>query len=415
MRYLTLLILFIGLEINAQDRATLKLIDSLCSPYMAGRGYEDNGHRRAAQYISEEFQSLGLLPIGQSYFQEFKINVNTFPGDIKLKLDQRELELGKDFIPQAHSGPSKGKKRIVHLDTLIFSDSLRAASFLEMKLRNKVLVYDNESLKKLRAMPFDYVEKAFTSTMTIELTSKLTASFSTRQYEGASLILLDSLFSNQNKKAKFSVEAQYEENLVTQNVIGYIPAKGESKGYLLVTAHYDHIGKMGNIYFPGANDNSSGIAMLMDIAKYYKDVSNRLEYDIVFIAFGAEEVGLLGSEYFVKNAPFSLKDIRFVMNLDLMGNGEKGITVVNGTVFKNEMNILDSLNTEGQFLPEIKKRGKAANSDHYHFSERGVPAFFIYTMGGEPWYHDIYDKPNALTLDKFDQITALLESFFKQL
>jgi len=83
------------------------------------------------------------------------------------------------------------------------------------------------------------------------------------------------------------------------------------------------------------------------------------------IAFGAEEAGLVGSKHFVEHPLFDLKQIRFLLNTDIMGSGEEGITVVNATLFKPEFEKLIELNEEGNYLPQIKSRGPAANSDHY--------------------------------------------------
>ena len=73
--------------------------------------------------------------------------------------------------------------------------------------------------------------------------------------------------------------------------------------------------------------------------------------------------------------------------------------------------MLESINQNKQYLPQIKKRGKAANSDHYHFSEKKIKSIFIYTMGGISAYHDIDDKSNTLPLTKFEPIFRLLRDF----
>jgi hypothetical protein len=107
-------------------------------------------------------------------------------------------------------------------------------------------------------------------------------------------------------------------------------------------------------------------------------VKNPLDdYNVVFIAFAGEEIGLLGSKFFVEHPLVPLKKIRFVLNLDIMGSGEEGITCVNSTLFKNEFERMVQLNDSSNYLPLIKPRGKAANSDHHFFTEAGVPAFFI--------------------------------------
>jgi len=95
----------------------------------------------------------------------------------------------------------------------------------------------------------------------------------------------------------------------------------------------------------------------------------------------------------------------------MVGTGGEGITVVNGRVLPHAYDKLVQLNEKGHYLPGIKARGKAANSDHYFFSEKGVKAFFIYTRGGPPWYHDVNDRPETLPLTEFNDLFNLLVDF----
>lgn len=167
------------------------------------------------------------------------------------------------------------------------------------------------------------------------------------------------------------------------------------------------------IYFPGGNDNASGTAMLAYLASHFKKYASN--FNLVFIAFAGEEVGLLGSEYFVSNPLINLKDIRFLINLDIMGSGEEGITAVNGTLFEKEFLLLQKINKKQKALPIIKKRGPAANSDHFYFTQAGVPAFFIYTMGPNKNYHDINDTYENLTFEAFEKMGRLLIEFTEKL
>ena len=104
-----------------------------------------------------------------------------------------------------------------------------------------------------------------------------------------------------------------------------------------------------------------------------------------------------------------------MLNLDIMGSGEEGITVVNSTLFNNEFKKLLKLNKQLNALPVIKPRGPAANSDHYFFTQAGVPAFFIYTMGPNKHYHDIFDTYDELSFEAFDSLANLIEVFVRKL
>jgi Zn-dependent M28 family amino/carboxypeptidase len=184
--------------------------------------------------------------------------------------------------------------------------------------------------------------------------------------------------------------------------------------FIVFTAHYDHLGMMGdNTMFPGAHDNASGVAMALDLMKHYANPDNKPYYSVVFIATAAEELGILGSKYFCANPLFGLEKIKFLINLDMVSTGDEGIMVVNGAVFTEEYDKLVKINTEKSYLKAISKRGEAKNSDHWFFYRNGVKCFFIYTLGGVSEYHNIYDKPEALPYTEYNDIFKLLTDFVK--
>ena len=152
---------------------------------------------------------------------------------------------------------------------------------------------------------------------------------------------------------------------------------------------------------------ATGTAMLIEL--YYYFLENRPNRTIKFIAFAGEEVGLLGSKYYVEYT--DLEKIEFVLNLDLYGGGSGGVTVVNGKVFENQFEKLRVINTENKYVTNIKARGEAANSDHFYFSKAGVPAFFIYSNGNVGGYHNINDTPDTLEIGYFHNLFLLIKDF----
>ena len=99
----------------------------------------------------------------------------------------------------------------------------------------------------------------------------------------------------------------------------------------------------------------------------------------------------------------------------MVGTGETGITVVNAPFYPKEFALLNKINDAHHYLTKINPRGKAANSDHYFFSEKGVPAFFIYTNGGIRAYHDIYDQPVTLPFTEYHDLFKLFVDFNREL
>lgn len=218
---------------------------------------------------------------------------------------------------------------------------------------------------------------------------------------------------NKGEMLQISIQNEFKRDYVSRNVAAFIPGTLHPDSFVVFTAHYDHLGGMGDkVFIPGANDNASGIAMMLDMASEF--AANPPTYSVAFIAFGGEEAGLVGSYHWVKKAStlLPLNKIRFLINMDLMGSGDEGIMAVNGSVFKEEFELLKQTNEKGMYLPTVKERGKAANSDHYFFTEAGVRGFFFYLMGAYRHYHDIEDSAKNLRLSSYyDQSFLLIKNF----
>jgi Zn-dependent M28 family amino/carboxypeptidase len=217
-------------------------------------------------------------------------------------------------------------------------------------------------------------------------------------------------FTGEPQIVTLKLENKFVARFESRNIGCYIDGTSGSDSMIIFSAHYDHLGGIGkSVFFPGANDNASGVSMVLNLLNYY--ASHPLKYKTVFLFFAGEEAGLLGSDHFVKSNAIDLKKIKFLVNLDLLGTGDDGIMVVNGAVYDKAFSTLTKINSEKNLVKEIKKRGKASNSDHYWFSEAGVPCFFIYTLGGIKAYHDIYDVERTLPLTDYSDVFRLLTDF----
>ncbi|HSK13213.1 MAG TPA: M28 family peptidase, partial [Phnomibacter sp.] len=226
--------------------------------------------------------------------------------------------------------------------------------------------------------------------------------------------VLRSALPSNPERYSVDLDARRRKGFISENIIGMVKGTDRPDSLLVLTAHYDHLGRLGkDAIFQGANDNASGVALMLDMARQI--AQKPLRYSVLFIAFAGEEAGLLGSEHYVKEPPLPLQNIRFLVNFDLLGTGDDGIMVVNATEFPGEWQMLDEINKTNGWLKQIGQRGKARNSDHYYFTEAGVPAFFIYTMGGIAAYHDIHDLPETLPLTRTEEVGKLVQEFFNRL
>ena len=402
----------------AQLEEAKRITQHLCSKELQGRGYVNHGDSIAARFIENEFSKIGLnyLQNHTSYFQSFAHNVVTFPGEMSVILNNDTLVPGIDFMVDPNSGSSNElwNYRILTSEELFdvelknrFLDSKRKIAANINSCIIDIRLIKGDSLKKLhREILPTLAQQLHVLVITDE---KFTFSVGNEPFS-YSLVYVKGYKFHTISRVKTHIQSRFKENYLSTNIIGSIPALKKTKKTIVITAHYDHLGKMGeNTYFPGANDNASGIAMLLELARYY--TKNPSKYNLVFIAFAGEEAGLIGSSYFVQYPWLKLEDIHFLLNLDIMGSGEEGITVVNATKHPESFQKLVDINTQEKYVPMVKSRGPAANSDHYWFSEREVPAFFIYTMGPNKNYHDIFDTYENLSFSKFIPISELLKKF----
>jgi uncharacterized membrane protein (UPF0136 family) len=427
-------------QAQAPDLARARCtIAELASPKMHGRGYVQGGEHLAAAYLRGRLRQLGVQPLAPDFTQPFGLDVNTFPkemqmrvsygmfGDFALVGNRQTLQPGRDFIvaPNSGAGHTTPGGPLIRLDTLALTDDTARQKLLRDIRRFKTKRNDHyvgalllasrheQSLAALSALQ----QAADSLEARIIVVPKLTASLAPTQASQIRVELAQAWytkFSNEGglNTATIDVDAQLLRNYQTQNLAAVVRGSAQPDSFLVVSAHYDHLGMMGRAtYFPGANDNASGVALLLELAAHYARPENQPAYSVVFLLFGAEEAGLVGSRYFVAHPLVPLPRIKFLVNLDLLGTGEEGATVVNGKVFEPAYQRLTALNDAHHYLPRLTARGRAANSDHFPFSEAGVPAFFLYTRGGSTAYHDVNDQPTALSLAGFAGAFGLVRDF----
>ena len=403
------------LPVRAQDHAAILAlgrahVDTLAGDAMHGRGYVQGGDSLAADYIARHFARMGLRPVKQDYFQPFTFNVNSFPDSVKLWVDGRPLRPGIDFLVHPASGTAEGRFDLVHITAEDLLDPDRRAMTMGVITGKAVCLHlptttDRDSLQLFAALEQDLMHYG---PVVRPVHGKLTWSVAREALPNPLLEVDAALLSDTARAIELTVRNHLRVRHQARNVLGMVPGKG--KGWIVVGAHYDHLGRMGpDVIFPGANDNASGVAMLLALAEHFARKPAR--HNLLFVAFAGEEAGLVGSEWCVVDRPIDMGQVKLMLNLDILGTGDDGITVVNATAQEAEFGRMVALNTQRALLPQVKARGPACNSDHCPFVKRGVPGLFIYTMGGVAHYHDVHDRPQTLPLTRFAELHALLKEY----
>lgn len=414
-----LVMLFAWGTLQAQEAAALqsrakKVVATLCAPEMHGRGYVENGDGLAADWIAEQYKAMGLPPIKADYFEPFTFNVNSFPDSIKVELDGNSLVPGVDFLVDPSSGSASGTFELVHLTADAMMQPERKATVMGSLPGKAACLHfpattNADTLQAYRALERELMHYC---PVVRVASGKLTWGAA----QEAMPYPLVEVASDQLTEASRTIRIDVRNSLLVKhqarNVLGTI--KGKGRKWIIIGAHYDHLGQMGpDVLFPGANDNASGVAMLLSLADHFSKF--KPQHNLLFAAFAGEEAGLVGSDWCAVDRPINLPDVKMMLNLDILGTGDDGIMVVNATEQQAAYDLLVKINGKRRYLPQVKSRGPACNSDHCPFVKRGVPGIFVYTLGGIAAYHDVLDKAETLPLNEFADLHFLLRDFIDQL
>lgn len=203
-----------------------------------------------------------------------------------------------------------------------------------------------------------------------------------------------------NKKIELKISVD-EKQVVEKNVVGFLEGSDpELKSEVVVfTAHYDHVGigtpVEGDSIYNGAADNASGTAGLIELAEAFSSLPDRPKRSMLFLAFTAEEKGLLGSKYYLSNPIFPISTTVANFNLDMIGIGDTTGIVVYGV----ERNSLGQMITKAadkiglKILPdELPEQRIFYRSDHFSFAQKGIPAIMPGFGVDREWFSSEFDK-----------------------
>ncbi len=184
--------------------------------------------------------------------------------------------------------------------------------------------------------------------------------------------------------------------------------------WIVVSAHYDHLGTRGNVVFPGADDNASGVAMMIEVARSLAEAKEKPRRSVMFLGFDLEEVGLFGSRYFVEHAPVPLGKIALFVTADMIGRALGGVCTpyvfVIGTEHAPDLRpwidraALGRPVTVGLLGSDLLLLDR---SDYGPFRARKVPYLFFST-GENPLDHTPRDTPDSLDYPKLEAISRLI-------
>ncbi len=205
------------------------------------------------------------------------------------------------------------------------------------------------------------------------------------------------------------------------NLIAMVEGSTQPDSFVVISAHYDHIGVRNGAVYNGADDNASGVGALLELARYFK--ANPAPYSLVFAAFDAEEMGLKGAHHFVDEPPVPLSAIGLNINLDMIGRNEKEEIYVCGTshyprwrpplqALEQQAGITLRFGHDSAGLPPGEDWTFA--SDHAAFHRKGIP-FLYFGVEDHEDYHQPTDDANRIMPAFYLGTANLIRSAIEQL
>lgn len=406
-------------KLKKADKQTLANLEAhvqyLASDSLQGRRAGSPGEKLAGDYISIIYMKDGLRPAGDNngWLQTFEINegrqVST---DSYLSVNNRNYTLNKEYFPLSISpaGTAAGSPAIALQEggEPWFMD-LR--DLLESNQNNPH--FDLE--EALRAKAKECMKKGATA-LIVYNSSKLADNLSFDPKEKAENAVIPILYIPRDIKRKYlkdesaSVDIKIkvgftDRRRTAHNVVGYLDNGAPTT--VIIGAHYDHLGHgedsnslyrgPDRVIFNGADDNASGVAAILELARLLK--ASRLKgNNYLFIAFSGEELGLLGSKYFVEHPSVDLKKVNYMINLDMVGrlNDSTHKLIIGGFGTSPLWSQLCSQASDQKLFSLQYDSSGTGPSDHTSFYRKDIPVLFFFT-GIHGDYHkptDDYDKIN---------------------
>ena len=413
--FLLLLLGLFCLPSKAQDLPHYKrIVKELSSKKYQGRGYAEDGANKAGRWIAKEFERVGADEV---ICQPFKLDINTFPGKMKLRVDGVKQTPGVDFTLREFNPSIQGEFKLYYIDTLNYNPEKVLADLSTEEYEGAFVVCDflfslkhGREFRKLQS-------KATCSNAGLIYTWESPLKFYKAYGEVVRekpIIWVKPDFPQGAKTVKVNMENEFLEGYECFNVIAKVEGKKHDSCYVF-TAHYDHLGKLGKkTYYPGAHDNASGTAAIITLAAYYAE--HTPEYDMYFIAFSGEDANLRGSEWYAEHPLAPLSEIKYLFNLDMVADNNPNQYCEVSDEGMAGYALFEQINAEKGYFKTLERSELADNSDHYPFAERHVPCIFFMNEHGDAfkYYHTVYDTWKNAIFTNYEPTVNLIKDFIEK-
>lgn len=416
----------------------------VAGPEMEGRKTATEGQRKAAAYIENQFKQLGLLPGNKDSYQlmynvyedsltgaAFEVNGQAFqrskdfsamPSNISATMRFSEVVVAGPNAVDSLTNADLAGKMVLILNNAAAGNRNPLRSPLIRLLRSKgvaAIVFENNNF-----VNSPYFRNAVTQTINpfkeaIGPQVFFVSDGVVRAITGSDYDQLKSapaISKNYNANVLAEVKKQLNSTLQSSDVVGILPGTDLKDEYVVISAHYDHLGKRDTTIYYGADDDGSGTVGILEIAEAFakaKAAGKGPRRSLVFLANSGEEEGLWGSEYFTNHPTIPLDKTTVDLNIDMIGRTDSSrkhgdstnyVYVVGDDKLSSDLRTISEAQNKKYLNLELDYKFNDPNdpeqiyyrSDHYNFARKGVPIIFYYDgmLGAD--YHKPTDTPDKI-------------------
>ncbi|MBR0501428.1 MAG: M28 family peptidase [Bacteroidales bacterium] len=457
-RFLTTMAIVLAISGCTDYRAYYNgLLEEISSDRYNGRSVYGDGDVRAARYLIDQLSSIeGIVPCPAAgpedqsvrpylkslvepadagrwnvvegkekylpYLQHFQFPMNVMRGAMSLSVDGVAYAPTFDFTVKEFSPSCHGFFKVTYLD----EEAYRREGFMEHLnsgiYQDQFVVIDwQRYLETVQPDPFDKYKPWLTELDgvggIILRQEEQFPYFKARTYYQSHrpVIFVNGSFPNDAREIELHVDAEMLPTRDAHNVVAWLPGTDpKAETYYTFIAHYDHLGYMGaDFMFPGANDNGSGSAMIVTLAKYFS--KHRPAHGIQFILLDAEEENLLGSFFYCENPRLPLEKIEYLIDLDMVGDDSDHLSTQITPGGEAGLEKFRAINADGKYPPfDFVMETMNDDSDHFSFAQKGVPGIYFETEGSIlQYYHTPRDSFQNTRDSNFDRLFNMIVKFIE--
>ncbi|MBI9034918.1 MAG: M20/M25/M40 family metallo-hydrolase [Bacteroidales bacterium] len=454
-----------GVDENISAQELHEHVSYLASDSLQGRRSGSDKGLLSAQYIRDQFLKAGIDLGENKGLQEFEMITDVQLGiNNSLILENQDLELNIDFAPYSFSSNDQINTEVVFCGYgfEIENDSLQWNDYAVDVKDKCVLIFraspdytnpnsgfisfEGERNKVLTAKDHGAAAVLFVSPVEMAKEDKLVSLYFDKTSSGAGIpvmhisrVTANKIIKNSNytiEELEKTINTNYKESSfnthqivsistdillkkeMAQNVVAIIPGNDKEleEEYIIIGAHYDHLGMGGPgsgsrspdtvAVHNGADDNASGVSSIIEMAEYFSNKSIKTKRTLIFVAFDAEEMGLLGSKHFTKNPIIDLKKVSAMFNFDMIGRlkNDSKVLAIGGTGTSLQADSILKLHLDSSLFTLALSPNGYGPSDHAAFYTENIPVFFFST-GAHSDYHTPFDDVDSLDFNSQLNIT----------